>query len=846
MKKPRNKDPYAARESARYENPIPSREFILTVLGQSVGPLTADELFSNLGLRGDIEREALSRRLAAMERDGQVVRNRRGAYGTLENMEVIKGRVTGHPEGFGFVVSPESRDDIFLSSRQMRQVFDGDEVLVRVAGYDRRGRAEGRLVEVVEHRTEQLVGRYFCESGVHLVRPDNPRISQDILIEPEATANAQSGQIVLVGISRQPSMRYQPMGKIIQVLGDHLDPGLEIEIALYNYSIPHVWPDEVAAQVAQIKEEVSSQDITRRTDLRHLPLVTIDGEDARDFDDAVYCQAVRNNGWRLYVAIADVAHYVPIGSALDREAYARGNSVYFPGEVVPMLPEKLSNGLCSLRPEVDRLCMVCEMRIAASGEITGFKFYEALMHSRARLTYTQVAAMVAQRGEADSSVRRQFSGVVPDIDTLHALYQALRDKREQRGAIDFDTFETRILFDQHKKIEQIVPSERTDAHRMIEECMLSANVCAAKLLGKSKLPVLYRVHDIPGEEKLSALREFLGELGLGLPGGDEPTPKDFQSVLNKLEDRPDATMIQSVILRSMMQAVYQPENIGHFGLNYEAYSHFTSPIRRYPDLLVHRAIKALLHSKKRVAHLKRSDAIQPAAIEKNYPYQPVQIAEAGDHCSMTERRADEATRSVVNWLKCEYLLEHVGKEYAGVVTGVTGFGLFVELADIYIDGLVHITALPKDYYHHEPAHHRLVGERSGRVFRMGDPLRVRVARVDIDERKIDLDLTSERDREEFSRRKKRKAQVSERAVELAQGVEENHRRKRKPRGKPNNRGNNDAASRVSAKGKAAKKSVKKTGSSAKSKNAKRPKPGAARTKASKRKGGASSGRVKRR
>ncbi len=846
MKKPRNKDPYAARESARYENPIPSREFILTVLGQSVGPLTADELFSNLGLRGDIEREALSRRLAAMERDGQVVRNRRGAYGTLENMEVIKGRVTGHPEGFGFVVSPESRDDIFLSSRQMRQVFDGDEVLVRVAGYDRRGRAEGRLVEVVEHRTEQLVGRYFCESGVHLVRPDNPRISQDILIEPEATANAQSGQIVLVGISRQPSMRYQPMGKIIQVLGDHLDPGLEIEIALYNYSIPHVWPDEVAAQVAQIKEEVSSQDITRRTDLRHLPLVTIDGEDARDFDDAVYCQAVRNNGWRLYVAIADVAHYVPIGSALDREAYARGNSVYFPGEVVPMLPEKLSNGLCSLRPEVDRLCMVCEMRIAASGEITGFKFYEALMHSRARLTYTQVAAMVAQRGEADSSVRRQFSGVVPDIDTLHALYQALRDKREQRGAIDFDTFETRILFDQHKKIEQIVPSERTDAHRMIEECMLSANVCAAKLLGKSKLPVLYRVHDIPGEEKLSALREFLGELGLGLPGGDEPTPKDFQSVLNKLEDRPDATMIQSVILRSMMQAVYQPENIGHFGLNYESYSHFTSPIRRYPDLLVHRAIKALLHSKKRVAHLKRSDAIQPAAIEKNYPYQPVQIAEAGDHCSMTERRADEATRSVVNWLKCEYLLEHVGKEYAGVVTGVTGFGLFVELADIYIDGLVHITALPKDYYHHEPAHHRLVGERSGRVFRMGDPLRVRVARVDIDERKIDLDLTSERDREEFSRRKKRKAQVSERAVELAQGVEENHRRKRKPRGKPNNRGNNDAASRVSAKGKAAKKSVKKTGSSAKSKNAKRPKPGAARTKASKRKGGASSGRVKRR
>ncbi|MBV1930913.1 MAG: ribonuclease R [Porticoccaceae bacterium] len=763
MKKSRRSDPHAAREAARYENPIPSREFILGHLENSIGPLTHSELCREFKLTNEDAIEALRRRLRAMERDGQAVCNRRGAYGTLDKMNLVKGRVSGHPEGFGFVLSKGAEGDIFLSGRQMRRVLDGDEVLVRIAGHDRRGRPEGSIVEVVEHRTEQLVGRYFLESGIHFVRPDNPRISQDVLIVPEEVGSATPGQIVLVAITQQPSRNAQPAGRVVQVLGDDLAPGMEIELALHNFALPHTWSKALEKQLAGIAEEIPEADKKHRIDLRHLPLVTIDGEDARDFDDAVYCEPVGRSGWRLYVAIADVSHYVKPDTALDLEAYQRGNSVYFPGQVIPMLPEKLSNGLCSLKPQVDRLCMVCEMRIDSSGVVKQFQFYEGVMHSRARLTYTQVAVMLAERGESASSVdgskgspvREQFKNFVAHIDDLHDLYGALRENRASRGAIDFDTVETRILFDAERKIEQIIPTERTDAHRLIEECMLSANVCTATLLAKSKLPVLYRVHEGPQQEKLEDLRTFLGELGLGLPGGEKPTAHDYQAVLNQAAGRPDADIIQSVMLRSMSQAVYQGENLGHFGLNYEGYSHFTSPIRRYPDLLVHRAIRALLHSKRRVAHLKRVADAQQQTLEKNYPYELVQITEGGDHCSMTERRADEATRSVVNWLKCEYLLEHVGNEFRGVVSAVTGFGLFVELEPVYIDGLVHITGLPKDYYHHEAAHHRLVGERTGRTFRLGDTVQVRVARVDMDERKIDLELIVAGDSGSAKRKKTR-------------------------------------------------------------------------------------------
>ena len=743
MKKSVNKDPFADREAANYDKPVPSREFILDFLENSVGPLTYEELLDAFGLSDEDGKEALRRRLIAMERDGQAVRNRRNAYGPLNKMNLIKGRVIGHPEGFGFVKPAEGGDDLFLSSRQMRRVMDGDEVLVRVAGVDRRGRSEGSIVEVVEHRTSTLVGRYFVESGIHFVRPDNPRVSQDIMIPPDQRSDIEPGQIVVVEITTHPSRHNLPAGRVIQVLGEHLAPGMEIDISIHNYGIPNQWPQAVIDQAEAIPAEVREEDKQFRVDLRHLPFVTIDGEDARDFDDAVYCEPLSRGGWRLYVAIADVSHYVAVGSPLDEEAYLRGNSVYFPQHVVPMLPEKLSNGLCSLNPQVDRLTMVCEMTMDADGQITKFQFYEGVIYSHSRLTYTQVAAMIAQHGDQNSGIRKQFNAVVEHVDHLYDLFLALLGRREIRGAIDFDSQETRILFDAERKIQQIIPSERTEAHRLIEECMLCANVCTATLLEKSKLPALYRVHQRPRQEKLANLREFLGEIGLGLPGGDEPSPKDFQQVLLKIAGRPDAGVIQTVILRTMNQAVYDPENDGHFGLNYSAYAHFTSPIRRYPDLLVHRALRYLIRKKGKVSHTRQVEGAPVLNAQSIYPYDEQWMINSGEHCSMTERRADEATRDVVNWLKCEYLLSRVGDEYEGVVVSVTGFGLFVQLTELFIEGLVHITGLPKDYYYHEAAHHRLVGERTKRMFRLGDKLRVRVSRVALDERKIDFDLVEE-------------------------------------------------------------------------------------------------------
>lgn len=742
-----DKDPHAAREAANYANPVPSREYLLDLLRSSSGPLDADEICLLLKLRDSDQVDAIHRRLRAMERDGQVARNRRGGYGTLEELSLVKGRVIGHPEGFGFVTSPERRgNDIYLSSRQMKRVFDGDTVLVRLAGYDRRGRAEGVIVDVVERGMQQIVGRFFAESGIFFVRPDNPRISQDIMIAPASVGAAEPGQIVVVDIIDPPSRNQLPTGAVSEVLGKPLDPGIEIEIAIRNFQIPHQWSAAIDAQTAAIADHVLEEDKVDRVDLRDLPLVTIDGEDARDFDDAVYAEPKKRGGWRLIVAIADVSHYVLPNSPLDVEAYQRGNSVYFPNHVVPMLPEKLSNGLCSLNPHQDRLCMVCEMQVDKNGQIGKFQFYEGVMHSHARLTYTQVAQVIAERYADDgehndaTSLRHQFASVLPQLDALHDLYQVLHSRRNDRGAIDFDSQETRILFDANRKISQIIPVARTDAHRLIEECMLAANVCAAEFLSKAKLPALYRVHLGPSEEKLVALREFLGELGLALSGGDDPQPEDYQRLLKRVAERSDKAVIQTVLLRSMRQAMYQCENDGHFGLAFDAYTHFTSPIRRYADLMVHRAIRGLLRSKRRVAHLLRLSAKRPVDLAVSYPYSDGQVDNIGQHISTTERRADEATRDVANWLKCEYLVDHVGDEFEGVVSAVTGFGLFVMLNELYVEGLIHVTGLPKDYYYHEQAQHRMVGERTGQVYRLGDTLRVKVVRVDLDERKVDFEL----------------------------------------------------------------------------------------------------------
>jgi ribonuclease R len=757
-------DPYASREASKYQSPVPSREFVLDYLRDSVGPLTHEEICAGLELVDEEQIEAMRRRLRAMERDGQVARNRADGYGTLDKLNLVKGRVIGHPEGYGFVSPLEAGEqDIYLSSRQMRRVFDGDVVLVRISGRDRRGRPEGTLVDVVERKTTELVGRYFCESGIHFVRPDNPRISQDILIAADQLNGAAAGQIVLVGITDAPSRNRAPSGHIAEVLGDHLDPGLEIEVSIRNYGIPHQWNDEVQAETDAIPDQVTDKEF--RVDLRSLPLVTIDGEDARDFDDAVYCQPKPRGGWKLIVAIADVSHYVKPGSALDIQAFERGNSVYFPNHVVPMLPEKLSNGLCSLNPREDRLCMVCEMQISREGDVTKYQFYEAVMYSHARMTYTQVAQIIEERGSPeDANIRDQFAAILPQIDSLHDLYRVLHKRRSERGAIDFDTQETRILFDGQRKISQIIPVKRTEAHRLIEECMLAANVCTAKFLEKSKLPALYRVHEGPSEDRLTSVRDFLGELGMGLGGGDDPQPEDYQRVLRSAKNRDDASVIQSVLLRSMSQAVYQAENLGHFGLAFEGYTHFTSPIRRYADLLVHRAIRSLIRSSKKVSGVVRIEGAKELTKDKIYPYELPRLDDTGAHLSVTERRADEATRDVVNWLKCEYLVDRVGQEYSGVVTAVTGFGLFVMLDELYVEGLVHVTGLPKDYYNHEAAQHRMVGERTGRVFRLGDKLRVKVVRVNLDERKIDFELAGEESSNDHSGAKRPAGKFTRKAV----------------------------------------------------------------------------------
>ncbi|MFT0179788.1 ribonuclease R [Pseudomonas benzopyrenica] len=753
-------DPEAAREAEKYDNPIPSRELILAHLADRGAPATRPQLAEEFGLVTEDQLEALRRRMRAMERDGQVIYTRRGAYAPIDKLDLVRGRIAGHRDGFGFLIPDDGSDDLFLSPSQMRLVFDGDIALARVAGHDRRGRREGGLVEVVTRAHESLVGRFFQESGLAYVVPDNPKIGQQVLVPEGKHGGAAHGQFVQVRIDEWPTTFRQAQGEVVEILGDYMAPGMEIEVALRSYDIPNEWPKAVEKEAAKLKPEVEEKDKQKRIDLRQLPFVTIDGEDARDFDDAVYAEAKKSGGWRLYVAIADVSHYVKVGSALDAEAEKRGNSVYFPERVIPMLPEALSNGLCSLNPQVDRLAMVCEMTIAGSGRMTGYQFYEAVIHSHARLTYNKVSTVLEQPKSAEGKqLRKQLGEVVPHLEQLYSLYKVLLAARHVRGAIDFETQDTRIVFGADRKISEIRPTQRNDAHKLIEECMLCANVATAKFLEKHKVPALYRVHDAPPLEKQTNLRQFLGEMGLSLTKGKaNPVPSDYQALLQQIRERPDFRLIQTVMLRSLSQAVYSPDNNGHFGLNYEAYTHFTSPIRRYPDLLVHRAIRSVIRSKLETKHVKRAGATSMAKA-RIYPYDELRLDQLGEQCSMTERRADEATRDVSNWLKCEFMKDRVGETYAGVITAVTGFGLFVELSEVFVEGLVHVTALPDDYYHFDSVHHRLSGERSGRSYRLGDPLEVVVARVDLDERKIDFVLPASagapRVREEREPRQKR-------------------------------------------------------------------------------------------
>lgn len=760
------KDPKASREAEKYENPVPSREYLLDFLEKWGKPVSHEKLCQALNVFDEDAVEAVSRRLKAMCRDGQLMSNRRNEFGLISKMDLVSGRVIGHRDGFGFVSPDAGGDDLFISPRQMRQVFDGDKVVVQEVGKDHRGRREGKIIEVLERSTHKLVGRFKGSQGFGHLITENQRISQQIMViaDPESGLKYENDQLVVIEITQQPGKRNMPQGRVVEVLGDHMAPGMEIQVAIHNYGIPDEWPEEIHQEIGDLTPEVEESAKQNRVDLRDLPFVTIDGEDAKDFDDAVYAERKHSGGWRLWVAIADVSWYVRPGTELDKEAHKRGNSVYFPEFVVPMLPELLSNGLCSLNPKVDRLAMVCEMTISEAGNLSGYRFYEAVINSKARLTYTKVGAMLMDpESEEGKGWRDEYHQVVPHLESLYGLYFALREARENRGAIDFETTESRILFGEDRKIEKIVPVTRNDAHKLIEECMLCANVATARFLGQSGLPSLYRVHDGPKASRLETLRSFLGEMGLNLPGGEEPEPADYQHLASMIEERPDRHVIQTMMLRSMAQAVYSPDNHGHFGLAYAAYTHFTSPIRRYPDLLVHRAIRGLIHSDQKKKSIGRPDGFIKNT-DFTYQYTLEQVLQLGEHCSMTERRADDATRDVVAWLKCEFMQDEVGNEYDGVVASVTGFGLFVELTDVFVEGLIHITGLPNDYYHFDAGKQRLVGERTRRVFKLGDKLKVRIASVNLDERKIDFDFVEILE----SSRKKSAAKVSKRQL-LAEG-----------------------------------------------------------------------------
>lgn len=725
LSKIRRADPFFDRETAQYEFPLPSREYVSQTLENQGKPVDFEELCGLLDI-GAEEEDMFRRRLNAMEREATLLRNRKGAYILPEKASLIAGRVQGHKDGFGFLIPDAGGDDLFLSPKEMDKVLHGDRVLGRLVGKDYKGRPEASIVEVTERGQLKVVGRIAVEHGIVFVVPEDRRIGQDILIPIEqgdkkrksSVVDPRSfvvGQVVVAEITEPPTRYSQPVGRVIEVLGSYADSGMEIEIALRKHDLPFEFSKAALKEAKEMPEGVAENEVAGRIDLRDLSLVTIDGETARDFDDAVYCEK-NGRGWRLVVAIADVSHYVRPGMALDKESYDRGNSVYFPRRVIPMLPEKISNGLCSLNPDVDRLAMVCDMAISATGEIKDYAFYEAVFRSKARLTYNQVWAWLSEAEKPSSPVHQALQ---PYLQNLHKLFKILHKARIKRGAIDFETVETMMLFDSNGKIDKIVPVVRNEAHKLIEECMLAANVCASNFLEENKQTCLYRIHEGPTPEKLAALREFLGEFGLDLSGGDEPHAKDYAKLVEKIRPRPDAAMLQTVTLRSLRQAMYSPDNVGHFGLAYEAYTHFTSPIRRYPDLLVHRAIKAVLKKK---------------------TYSPGDWSNVGLHCSATERRADEATRDVDNWLKCYFMKEHIGETFSGTINAVVPFGVFVALDDVFIEGLVHVSELGADYFVHDVIRHEMRGERTGVRYRLGDRARVTVVRADLDTGKIDFVL----------------------------------------------------------------------------------------------------------
>lgn len=742
-----SQDSFLEREAEKYMSPIPNREFILAYLDKREKPASREELAQELGISSEDQLEGLRRRLRAMERDGQLIFTRRQCYVLPERLDLLRGTVIGHRDGFGFLRVEGSKDDYYLSTEQMKMAIHGDIVIAQPQNVDRKGRREARIVRVLVPKTSQIVGRFFIDAGSAFVVPDDSRLNFDILIPPEATQGARMGFIVVVELTHRLTRRTKAIGKVIEVLGDNMDTSMAVDIALRTHNIPYIWPPEVDQQLVDLQEEIPDIAYRGRIDLRALPLVTIDCADARDFDDAVYCEKKRSGGWRLWVAIADVSYYVRPHTPLDKEANRRGTSIYFPSHVIPMLPEILSNGLCSLNPQVDRLCIVCEMTISAQGRLSSYKFYEAVMNSHARLTYNKVWQIL----QGQQELHAHYAPLIKPLTQLYEMYQILEQARLQRGGISFDTKEAKFIFNLERRIERIEIVKRNDAHKLIEECMILANIAAACFVEKHKEPALYRVHDRPSNDHITALHTVLGELGLTLGGGNKPEPKDYTDMMTLVAGRPDQEMLQTMLLRSMKQAIYDPENRGHFGLALQTYTHFTSPIRRYPDLALHRAIKYLLGRQNGNVNGRTTPT-------GGWHSELEEMLHLSQQCSLSERRSDEATRDVSDWLKCDFMQDHVGQVFSGIITSITSFGFFVCLDELFIDGLVHVSSLDNDYYRYDNISQRLIGESGHRVYQLGDTVEIRVEAVHMDERKIDFSLISSRYQSRNARKTDRQRQ----------------------------------------------------------------------------------------
>ena len=712
-------DPHFSEQLNKYDNPIPSRQALLAFLTSQAKILSVHKIAEKIGVSNEMQLEGLRRRLNAMVNDGSLFINRKKGFGVRDKTDLIKGLVQAHADGFGFLVSTELEEDGFILPREMRKVMDGDTVLANMQSGRRKNKEEAYIVEVLERAHKTLVGKFFNKNGQGIVEPDNTAID-DIIIPSGSEATANDGDFVTVLINEYPNRQRPAIGEVIAILGQKLNSRLAMELTMAAQKLPHEWPEGFDRVVSYIPSQVTDEDITEDVkDIRHLPLVTIDGEDARDFDDAVYAEK-NDKGWRLIVAIADVSKYVPPNSELDKEAFKRGTSVYFPGKVIPMLPLELSNGICSLNPHVDRMCMVCDMQVNAAGQIQSYNFYRGVMHSHARITYKQCWNYL----DKDVKQEKWDDGVVSSLDTMNDLYKAMTIEKNKRGAITFNSTDVHISINAEGQVSSITPYTRNDAHKLIEAFMIAANICAAKFVSKHKVPAAYRVHDTPPLQKITDLKAFLLSLGIKPNFSDPVAPKDFEKIIKQIQQRDDVNLIESVLLRSQSLAAYEAENGGHFGLALEYYAHFTSPIRRYPDLMIHRAIEYIVKKNK----------------PKRYIYSAQKAIDMNVQCSHNERRAENASRDVDARLKCMFMEQFIGEEMEGIVSGVTHFGVFVTLNDIMVDGLIHVTSLPNDYYHHEPIHHKLVGERGGSVFQLADKIKIKVAAVSIDQRKIDFEF----------------------------------------------------------------------------------------------------------